>query len=153
MKRAFAIGVGSAFVIALGAHAQQPIVYPAKGQSAAQQKNDEGACGVWATDNTGIDPAALASQPPAQADSGPEGQRVRGAARGALAGTAIGAIAGDTGKGAAIGATAGVFTGGRQARREHAQEQQQAQSANQGAMSTYFRAYGACLKGRGYSVE
>lgn len=153
MKRRFAIAVGSLFALALCAHAQQPIVYPAKGQNTTQQKRDEGECSVWARDNTGIDPAALASQPPPQADSGPHGERIRGAARGALAGTAIGAIAGDTGKGAAIGATAGVFAGGREARREHAQEQQQAQSANQGAISTYFRAYGACLKGRGYSVE
>ena len=150
MARAVASGLLAA---AFCAYAQQPIVYPAKGQSAAQQQRDEGECGVWAKNNTGVDPAALAMQPPPAAETGAGGQRVRGAARGALAGTAIGAIAGDTGKGAAIGATAGVFAGGRQARRDQADAQEQAQSVNQNAMSTYFRAYGACLKGRGYSVE
>jgi hypothetical protein len=144
---------GGLLAMAVCAHAQQPIVYPAKGQSSAQQQRDEGECGVWAKDNTGVDPAVLATQPPPPAETGPGGQRVRGAARGALAGTAIGAIAGDTGKGAAIGATAGVFAGGRQARRDQADAQEQTQSVNQNAMSTYVRAYGACLKGRGYSVE
>jgi hypothetical protein len=153
MKRMFAAAAGGLLAVALCAQAQQPIVYPAKAQSNTQQKRDEGECGVWARDNTGVDPAVLASQPPPQADTAPSGQRLRGAARGAVAGTAIGAVAGDTGKGAAIGATAGVLAGGRRARNDQAQAQQQAQSANEGAMSTYFRAYGACLKGRGYSVE
>lgn len=153
MMRMATIIIGGLFAVTPCAQAQQPIVYPAKGQSSEQQKRDQGECGVWARDNTGVDPAALASQTPPQVDNAPRGQRLGGAARGTVAGAAIGAVAGDTGKGAAIGATAGVFAGGRQARRDHAQEQQQAQSVNQDAMSTYFRAYGACLKGRGYSVE
>jgi hypothetical protein len=83
------------------AAAQQPIVYPAKGQSAQQQKKDDAECYAWAKQTTGIDPAVVASSPPPQ-DTGPAtggGQRVRGAARGALGGAAIGAIAGDAGTG------------------------------------------------------
>ncbi|HSB97057.1 MAG TPA: glycine zipper family protein [Spongiibacteraceae bacterium] len=135
------------------AHAQQPIIYPAKGQSASQQKSDEAQCGVWAKDNTGVDPVVLASTPTAAPQTQPGGQRLAGAARGALAGTAIGAVAGDTGKGAAIGATAGVIAGGRAARRDRAAAEQDARNVNQGAMNTYFRAYSACMEGRGYTVN
>jgi uncharacterized protein YcfJ len=108
---------------------------------------------VWAKDNTGVDPAVLATSNPTPQQTGPGGHRVAGAARGALGGAAIGAIAGDAGKGAAIGATAGVFAGGRAARRDQAAAQEQAQNVNRTAMDSYFRAYTACMKGRGYSVS
>jgi len=150
LNRAILVGMLSS---GFYAHAQQPIIYPAKGQSVSQQKSDEGQCGVWAKDNTGVDPAVLASTPVAAPQTQPGGQRLGGAARGALAGTAIGAVAGDAGKGAAIGATAGVLAGGRAARRDRAAAEQEAQNANQGAMNTYFRAYSACLEGRGYTVN
>jgi len=39
--------------LAAPAAAQQPIVYPAKGQSAQQQQTDEGECHVWAKNQTG----------------------------------------------------------------------------------------------------
>jgi hypothetical protein len=149
-----AIAVLIALAPATTVLAQQPIVYPAKGQSAQQQKKDEGECYVWAKQNTGIDPAALAAAPP-PAPSGPAaggGERVKGAARGALGGAAIGAIAGDAGAGAGIGAVAGTMAGGRQARQNQAQAQQQAQGQRQQQMSTYYRAYGACMQGRGYTV-
>lgn len=158
MKNFFAIAAGvvaCGALLATTAHAQQPIVYPAKGQSSTQQKKDEGECGVWAKDNTGVDPAAIASAPPPNTEVH-GGQRIGGAARGALGGAAIGAIAGDAGKGAAIGATTGVLAGGMRARREAAAVEANAQNvegAHQAAMSTYFRAYDACLKGRGYSIE
>lgn len=42
----------------------KPIPYPAKGQSAAQQQKDDGQCYAWAKSQTGIDPAAVAAQPP-----------------------------------------------------------------------------------------
>ena len=111
--------------IALPTYAQM-IIYPAKGQTAAQQQKDEGECTVWAKQNTGVDPAAVAQAQASQpAPSGPQGERVRGAARGALAGAAVGAIAGDAGKGAAIGAAgersrvvlASVVTRARKSRR------------------------------------
>ncbi len=161
---------------ASGATAQSLIIYPSKGQSAAQQSKDQGECGSWATQNTGIDPVALANQasqpapapvaaaPTAQA---PQGQRVRGAARSAAVGAAVGAIAGDAGKGAAGGAVVGTAAGGarkRQGQQEAAAAQQQAQQtataqaqANsaevQQKLATYNKAYSACLEGRGYSVK
>jgi hypothetical protein len=147
-----AVGV-TTLSFALAAMAQKPIVYPAKGQSAAQQSKDDGECYGWAKQSTGIDPAAVASAPPPQAASGPGGERVRGAARGAVGGAAIGAIAGDTGQGAAIGAVAGTMAGGRQARQNQAASQQQAQSQQAQAINTYYRAYGACMEGRGYTIK
>jgi hypothetical protein len=137
---------------------QQPVVYPAKGQTPEQQKKDEGECYTWAKGQTGVDPAALAQQSASQpAPSGPQGERVRGAARGAAAGAVIGEIANDdAGKGAAVGAAAGVVAGGAKQRRQaqaQQQQQQQQQQAAQNALANYQRAYAACLEGRGYTVK
>lgn len=147
--------------------------YPSKGQTSKQQTLDEKACFDWAKAQTGIDPVALAQNPPAQAQpAAPEesqsdagkGTRAKGAVRGAAAGAAIGAIAGDTGKGAAIGATAGTFQGGRKKREAEAQQQteakatqekQQTAAADQikGQKQTYNNAFSACLEGKGYAVK
>ena len=134
--------------------AQQPVVYPAKGQSAQQQQSDEGQCMSWAKQSTGIDPAALAAAPPPPSGSTVGGgERVRGAARGALGGAAIGAIAGDAGQGAGIGAVAGTMVGGRNARQNQAAAQQQHVDARQQQINSYYRAFGACMEGRGYTVK
>lgn len=136
------------------AFAQKPIVYPAKGQSAEQQKKDNGQCLAWAKQNTGIDPAA-ASAPPPQ-DTGPAvggGERLRGAARGAVGGAVIGGIAGDAGTGAGVGAAAGTMAGGARARQNQAAKNQQAQQQQQQTLNTYYRAYGACMEGRGYTIK
>lgn len=152
------------------AFAAQPIIYPAKGQSLEQQKRDEAECDAWAVQATGIDPRVLASQPlnvkspPPPDTSAAGGERARGAVRGAVGGAAIGAIAGDTGKGAGVGAVVGVMRGGQQSRQRQAQEQQayaqqqaraqqQAQNQRQEQMNTYYRGYGACLEGRGYTIK
>src|SRR3954471_9012269 len=124
--------------------AQQPVVYPAKGQSASQQSRDQNDCRAWAQSTTGIDPAQLASAPVPQ-ETGPAtggGERARGAARGAVGGLAIGAIAGDAGQCAAIGAVVATMKGGRDARRNQAARNDQAQGDRQGQMNTYYRAYG-----------
>ncbi|SAK66279.1 YMGG-like glycine zipper-containing protein [Caballeronia ptereochthonis] len=142
-------------VMALDAIAQsKPIAYPSKGQSAQQQQKDDGACYSWAKSNTGIDPATASAAPPPQ--GGPAvggGERVGGAARGAAGGAVIGAIAGDAGKGAAIGATAGTMAGGMRARQNKRAQEANAQAQSQGAMSTYYRAWAACMQGRGYSIQ
>jgi OmpA family protein len=158
MKRTTSIAAGIVLV-ALGqaavVQAQAPIVYPAKGQSAQKQQQDEGACHTWSKNNTGIDPAALAAAPPPP-PPGPAvggGERVAGALRGAVGGAAIGAIAGDTGKGAGIGAVAGTMAGGHRARQNQAAQQQQAQSQKQQQINTYYRAFGACMEGRGYTIK
>lgn len=142
----------AALSFSTAAMAQQPIVYPAKGQSSQQQSKDDGECYVWAKQSTGIDPAARGQASPPQ-QSGPGGERVRGAARGALGGAAIGAIAGDAGEGAGVGAVLGTMAGGRQARMNQATQQQQAQAAQQQNINTFYRAYGACMEGRGYTIK
>jgi|SRR5215467_9833706 len=133
------------------AFAQKPIVYPAKGQSAEQQKKDDGQCFTWAKQNTGIDPAAASAPPPQQSSGG--GERVRGAARGAVGGAVIGGIAGDAGTGAGVGAAAGTMAGGARARQNKAASNQQAQQQQQDTLNTYYRAYGACMEGRGYTIK
>jgi hypothetical protein len=130
-----------------------PIVYPAKGQTQQQQQRDQGECHSWSVQNTGIDPAQVASAPPPQTSSGPDGERARGAVRGAVGGAAIGAIAGDTGKGAGVGAVVGTMAGGRRSRQNQANTQSQGQAQQQAKIDTYYRAYGACLEGRGYTVK
>ena len=140
----------TALLFSLTAAAQ--IVYPAQGQSPELQQRDQGECQVWATQNTGVDPAVLAQTPPAQTSSTGGGERVRGAAGGALGGLAIGAIAGNAGKGAAIGAVTGTMIGGRQARKNQAAAQQYDHSQRQQMMDTWNRAVGACMTARGYTV-
>jgi hypothetical protein len=131
-------------LVAADAAAQQPMVYPAKGQSPDKQSQDDAACNSWAKQSSGVDPVQMAGA--AQQSPAPGGERARSAARGAVGGAAIGAIAGDAGKGAGVGAVAGTMYGGRQSRQKHAAQGQQ-------AMDAYFRAYGACMSGRGYSVK
>lgn len=158
--------------LTLPALAQQPIVYPAKGQSAARQNADEAECHGWARQSTGIDPAAVAQTPlpaapppppPAPAVGG--GQRFAGAARGAVGGAIIGEIVhDDAGKGAAVGAVAGTMVGGAKARQQQQAQQQQAQAQaqqqqaqaqaqQQQQLDTFNRAMGACMEGRGYIIK
>jgi hypothetical protein len=141
--------------LAAPASAQQPIIYPAKGQSAQQQQTDEGECHVWAKNQTGVDPAAMAAAPapPPPSNTVGGGERARGAARGAVGGAAIGAIAGDTGKGAAAGAVVGTVRGGREARQKQGAQQQSVDDQRAQQLDTYNRAIGACLEARGYTVR
>lgn len=139
-------------IVCAPALAQEPAAYPARGQSAQQQQTDESACYAWAKQNTGIDPVTVANAPaPPQ---GPTGARVAGAARGAAAGALIGDVNhNDPGHGAAVGATVGAVAGGVRSRRQQAAQAQAAQTGKQNTMNTYWRAYGACMQGRGYSVQ
>lgn len=130
------------------------IPYPSRGQSPAQQNQDEGACYAWARQQTGIDPMAVASTPPPP--SGPAvggGERLRGAARGAAGGAIIGSVAGDTSDGLTVGAVGGALAGGRQARKNKQAQAQQAQQAKAGAIQHFNKAFGACMEGRGYVVK
>jgi len=98
--------------------ADKPVIYPAKGQSAAQQQKDDGECYTWAKGNTGVDPAALAAAVPASAPApagGPRAQKKQQEAAQA-------------------------------AQQKTAQQQQQ-------AMAGFYKAYGACMEGRGYTVK
>lgn len=143
---------GTLLMWSVASLAQAPIIYPAGDQSPEQQQKDQGECQVWATQNTGIDPAALAAAPPPASSSG-GGERVRGAARGALGGAAIGAIAGDAGEGAAIGAVVGTMAGGRRSRQNQAAQQQSSQAQTQQQLDTWYRAVGACMTARNYTVS
>ena len=137
------------------------VVYPAKGQSPEQQKQDEAACYSWAVDNSGYDPASPPSIPPATVQSsqpsGPTGARARGALRGA----AIGEIAdGDTGDAALAGAAMAGSRQRRQRRRANqqaqtaaAQQQQAATAKQQAGQDGFNKARAACLEGRGYTVK
>ena len=141
-----------ALAIPLSTWAQKPSAYPAKGQDAQQTASDDAQCLAWAKQDTGIDPAAVAAAPPPA--TGPQGERLRGAARGAAAGAVVGEVAhGDAGQGAGVGAAAGVLAGGSRARRNNAAQAQDAQAAKTQAIDTYYRAYGACMQGRGYTVK
>ena len=133
----------------------QQVIYPAKGQSAAQQRKDEAECYTWAKGQTGYDPAqGTHYAAPPQQEVG--GERLRGAARGAAGGALIGAIAGDAGKGAAIGAVGGTMVGGARQRRKRDDNEQAAAQYQQAAgqqQQNFQRAYGACFEGRGYTVR
>ena len=134
--------------------AQKPIVYPAKGQTSQQKAKDDADCHAWAKKDTGIDPAAASAPAPQQTGSATGGgERARGAARGAVGGAAIGAIAGDAGAGAGIGAVAGTMAGGAKARQKQAAQNQQAQQQQSDTLKTFYRAYGACMEGRGYTIK
>lgn len=151
VKSSVAVVVLMASIAGWPAWAQKPSVYPGKGQSADKQSSDDAQCLAWAKQDTGIDPAAVAAAP--APTTGPQGERLRGAARGAVAGGVIGGITGDAGKGAGVGATVGVLAGGRRSRQNQAAQAQGAQASKDQAIATYYRAYGACMQGRGYTVK
>ena len=113
-------------ILAAGtAAAQQPIFYPAKGQSAQKQGQDQVECQNWATQQTGVTPGAPAAAPPPTKSGG----RARGAAAGA-----------------AVAGAAAQRGARRQDRRQAAAQQQQADA-------NFGRAMAACMQGRGYAVQ
>jgi uncharacterized protein YcfJ len=129
-------------------------IFPKNGQSRAQQDKDEGACHVWAVNQTGFDPA-YASAPQAVPPSS-NADVVRGAARGAAVGGVIGHQSGSAGRGAAYGAAAGVAVSRRRQRNQQQQmaaEQQALQGEQDGRRNEYLRAKGVCLEGKGYTVK
>jgi len=139
-------------------------VFPAKGQTADQQKQDESACYTWANEQSGIDPTKVTANTDsakkaggAKADSATAGAGVKGAAGGAAGGAIVGGIAGDAGEGAAIGAVVGVARGRKAKKQAKAQaEQQAAQQTTAQAAATkesFKKAYSACIEGKGYTVK
>jgi hypothetical protein len=140
--------------------AQDPIFFPAKGQSQEQMEKDKLSCYQWARNETGFDPmqAPTASTPPPQQQA-----RSGGALRGAAAGAGVGALvkrSGSRSKGAATGAVVGgVLGGARQARQtrqdDKASQQWEQQQANEYAQkrNTYNRALSACMESKGYTVK
>ncbi len=142
-------------------HAQEPIVFPAKGQSEKKMDQDKYTCYNWAKKQTGFDPMQVptTSTPPPEKKAS-QGGAVKGAAAGALIGVAAGAAGGDAGKGAAVGAAAGGVAGGlrqrstnKKSEQEQAQWEQKESTAYANKRSEYNRAYSACLEGKGYTVK
>jgi hypothetical protein len=126
-------------------------VYPAKGQTPQQQKNDEAACHVWAVQRTGFDPAKappaqVASKPPTTATGTTQGAGVRGAEAGEVVG-------GDAGEAAAAGATFAHSASRKLNAAAAQQRQQQAEVAAQQPLASFAKARGECLEGRGYTVK
>ena len=140
--------------------AQDPIIFPAKGQSKEQLEKDKFSCYQWARNETGFDPmqTPAASAPPPQEQAG-QGGALKGAAAGAGAGALI-KRKGSRSKGAATGALiGGVFGGAAQSQQSRQDqkarqewEQQQAKEYAQ-KRSTYNRAFSACMESKGYTVK
>lgn len=161
MMRQILIATSLTMLLTSTAMAAGVIVYPAGGQSAEQQKTDEGACLSWAKDRTGFDPTApmqVTSAPPQQQE--PTSSAAKGALVGALGGLAVGAITGNAGRGAAIGAGTGALVGGvrRHDQVEDSYDQQDDWEDEQAAryresQDEFNRAYATCLQGRGYTVN
>ncbi len=140
--------------------AQDPIVFPAKGQSQDQMEKDKFSCYQWAKNETGFDPmqTPTTSTPPPQQQAG-RGGAVKGAAVGAGAGALI-KKDDSRSKGAATGAVVGGVVGGARQSRQMRQDQQakaqwEQQQANEYAQkrNTYNRAFGACMESKGYTVK
>ncbi len=107
-----------------------PVVHPETGQTPETQRKDEGECSASARQQTGYDPAPRA-QGAAASGTGSGAETSNGAAMGGANGA---------GKGAAMGAAAGDVA---------AQEL----TANGEKLASYDKAFSACMKGRGYTVE
>jgi hypothetical protein len=136
----------------------QMFVYPKSGQDQQTQMKDQQECQLWAQQQTGYNPASMASAPTYTASGPQEGSGLRGAAGGALKGAVIAGLAdGDAGKGAAWGAGMGVVGGRMRSRR---QSEEIAAAQNRAVQEVQAQGYGgyekackACLEGRGYSVN
>ena len=128
-------GAGSAalcvVLVLAAAHAQAqnaPIAYPFKGQSAQKQQQDDGECYLWAKNSTKIDPAQVKAAPTPSTQPVADGERAKGAVRGAV-------------------------VGGARSRQNQRSQQASAEAQKQGALDTFYRAYTACMEGRGYTVR
>ncbi len=133
----------------------QQYAYPAKGQTAEQQKSDESACHTWAVQQSGFDPAkpppaTTAAKPPTTATGTTPGAGARGAVRGAVVGEIV---ADDANAGAKVGAVAARGQSRRQNAAAATSAQQQQQQATSQGQAAFGKARAACLEGRGYTVK
>ncbi len=142
--------------------------FPRNGQPQEQQVQDEAYCSQWASQQTGLNPALLQYKQ----EQAMEAQRqaymnanrptpVRRMGRAALTGTAVGAMnknmdAG-AGRGAAVGATlmASKGLGNMADRQKQMALDKSAHFANsvEAETSSFLRAFGACMEGKGYSIR
>ena len=161
MKKIILVSVFLVAVMFSGSvFAQDPIIFPAKGQSQEQMEKDKFSCYQWARDETGFDPMQVptASTPPPEQEA-----RQGGALKGAAVGAGAGALIkknGSSSKGAATGALVGGVLGGARQSRQNRQDQQARQEWEQQQASeyaqkrnTYNRAFSACMESKGYTVK
>lgn len=136
--------------------AAAPVIYPAKGQTGAQQDSDKYQCHDWARTQTGFDPLQ-SPQGGTPAPTSSAGVSAAGMAKGAMGGAAVAELSDhDAGKGAAAGAMgAALFERARQRQVAQAKEQQAAQQQAQRSQqrAAFGRAFSACMEGRGYVVK
>ncbi len=147
---------------AAAGYAQEPIIFPAKGQSDEQMEQDKYACYSWAKKESSFDPMAVptaSAPPPKQKET--KASAGRGAVGGALVGAGLSKITGHSAKkGAVAGGAGGAVVGGsRKAGTAEENKKANQQWANeQGAEYTqkrnhYNRAFAACMEGKGYTVK
>jgi hypothetical protein len=160
----FALLVYFAIFLPGAVFAQDPIVYPAEGQSQEQMEQDEFQCYRWARERTGFDPMQTPTATSAPPKKGaPRGGAGRGAVAGAAGGAIVGGIVGGrkgAGRGAIIGGGSGALIGGMRRENQRKQEEQERnqwerEQANNyiRARNEYNRAFSACMTGRGYTVK
>jgi hypothetical protein len=135
--RCDAIGT-AAWALAAVSAAQQPIAYPALGQSAQQQEQDTVQCQARARQAVAGSSSAGASEPRSAA-----GEQLRGAVAGARVGGTAGGISDPAGEAAAAGAALGPMAGGRPGARQQAPS----------PVGSLDRAFAECMSGRGYSIR
>ncbi len=147
-----AVAVAAATALFATASLAQQFVYPAKGQSAEQQKKDEYECHQWAVQQTGFDPTKpVTTTAPAPAPAAPtKGAGVKGAVTGAVVGEVV---SDNAGAGAAAGAVAARSQSRRQNAAQAQQQQQAAAQQTQQKQASYGKARSVCLEGRGYTVK
>ena len=145
-------------VAAAAGYAQEPIIFPAQGQSDEQMEQDKFACYTWAKKESNFDPMAVptaSAPPPKQKET--KASAGRGAVGGALLGAGLGKVTGGSAKkGAVIGGAGGAVVGGsRKAATAEENKKANQQWANvHGAEYTqkrdhYNRAFSACMEGQG----
>jgi hypothetical protein len=132
------------------APAQDVYAYPSSGQTEEETARDKEQCHAWAVGQTGVDPEKLAAEtaPSAGATGGGLGGAGLGAARGAMSGDAAGGAVRGVGVGRLIHAV--------RARRQMEEQHESAPGPHQERqmqLQKYDRAFGACLTGRGYTVQ
>src|SRR5262249_35731318 len=139
------------------------VVFPAKGQTAEVQDNDEYECLKWGADQAGVtsnsmkDPKAAGQAAAAHVDSAAAGAAVKGAAKGAAVGAIFGSISGNAGAGAGYGAAGGALMG-RAAKKEAkaqaaSQAEQKTAAANQAKIDAVKKGMTVCLESKGYTVK
>lgn len=136
----------------------QVFVYPKEGQDPQQQAKDQQECQMWAIQQSGYNPASMASAPVYTSQGAQQGSAIRGAALGAARGAIIaGASDGDAGKGAAWGAGMGAVGGRMRSQHRQAEiaaaQNRAVQEMHAQGYNEYSRACKVCLEGRGYSVS